>query len=228
MNANTGALEASIDGQNGKTITVTVNYALGDTSGLDAAPSERGATGGYVRARAEGGSINHPLEGGLTFTGEEGPEIIWNKEHGYAYVTGKKRPEFAYLRPGDRVFNAAETKAILSGSGNVQREYAGIAYSGGIVPAKSGESHKPYDPLKDLEYNGNLNGNPTTNPIRNIPGIGNGEGNGEDKWKPERYHYILNIIKQLERDFERLNKIKDRTFGLQHINAINAETAALE
>ena len=224
VNAETGDFTASIqDAANNTSITAKVNYIKGTQEGASdvtatvnyvkgSQEGPSGATGGLVKARAEGGSINHPLEGGLTFTGEEGPEIIWNKEHGYAYVTGKKRPEFAYLRPGDRVFNAAETKAILSGSGNVQREYTGIAYSGGVVPAKATTSNPIFD-FKDKK-----------DVIRGAIA----DGNGEDKWKPERYHYINNLIKDLEREFDLLNKIKDRTFGLQHINAINAETAALE
>jgi len=30
----------------------------------------------------------------MSLTGEEGPEIVWNKDKGYAYITGKDHPEF--------------------------------------------------------------------------------------------------------------------------------------
>ena len=74
-----------------------------------------GATGGIVKSYA-GGSANNTLKPGPALTGEEGPEIVWNKEHGYAYITGQNHPEFQNLRPGDRVFNAQETRKILSGA----------------------------------------------------------------------------------------------------------------
>jgi hypothetical protein len=29
----------------------------------------------------------------MALTGEEGPELVWNKDKGYAYLTGKNHPE---------------------------------------------------------------------------------------------------------------------------------------
>lgn len=71
------------------------------------------ASGGYVRSAASGTRSILP---GIALTGEEDPEIVWNKEQGYAYITGDKGPEFQNLQPGDRVFNAQETKKILERS----------------------------------------------------------------------------------------------------------------
>jgi len=34
------------------------------------------------------------LQPGIALTGEEAPEIVWNKERGYAYITGQNGPEF--------------------------------------------------------------------------------------------------------------------------------------
>jgi hypothetical protein len=34
------------------------------------------------------------LSPGWALTGEEGPEIVWNKNGGYAYITGNNGPEF--------------------------------------------------------------------------------------------------------------------------------------
>ena len=91
-----------------------------------------GATGGIVKSYAAG-SANNTLKPGPALTGEEGPEIVWNKDKGYAYITGKNHPEFQNLRPGDRVFNAQETRKILSGAalGGKVNAYA----SGGWKPA---------------------------------------------------------------------------------------------
>ena len=82
-----------------------------------------GAAGGIVTSRAAGGN---QLKPGPALTGEEGAEIIWNKEKGYAYITGKNGPEFQNLNAGDRVFNAQQTKRILRNSS---------VANGGIVSA---------------------------------------------------------------------------------------------
>jgi hypothetical protein len=56
-----------------------------------------GAAGGYV-SYASG---SRKIKPGIALTGEEGPELVWNKEGGYAYLAGKNGPEFNNLRPGD-------------------------------------------------------------------------------------------------------------------------------
>lgn len=73
------------------------------------------ATGGIIDSYAKG-SENFHAKPGVALTGEEGPEIVWNKNQGYAYVTGSNGPEFQDLKPGDRVFNASETKRIFKNS----------------------------------------------------------------------------------------------------------------
>ena len=102
---------------------------------------ESDARGGIVGSYASGSASNH-LSPGPALTGEEGPEIVWNKNKGYAYITGERHPEFQNLQPGDRVFNAQETKKILSGAasgGKVPSLATG--YLPGIgVPSSSGSS----------------------------------------------------------------------------------------
>ena len=111
--------------------------AQGAKAALNAIPSEKhshlyihehtikepAAKGGIVGSYASG-SASNKLHPGMALTGEEGPEIVWNKNEGYAYITGEEHPEFQNLQPGDRVFNAQETKKILGG-----------AASGGKVPS---------------------------------------------------------------------------------------------
>ena len=96
------------------------------------------ATGGIVQSFANGSS-NNSFPPGFALTGEEGPEIIWNKDAGYAYITGKNGAEFQNLQPGDRVFNAAETSRILRNSfakGGIFESYAGGGYNPKVVNKK--------------------------------------------------------------------------------------------
>jgi hypothetical protein len=68
-----------------------------------------------IPARAKGGFNSTPT---TALTGEEDPEIVWNKEKGYAYIAGLNGPEFHNLNAGDQVFNAEETRKILRNSKN--------------------------------------------------------------------------------------------------------------
>ena len=101
------------------------------------------ARGGYVSSY---GSGSYRVEPGIALTGEEDPEIVWNKEKGYAYITGKNGPEFQNLQPGDRVFNAQETKKILRNSsvakGGIVPSYASrpVHGYGGVTTGGSGSS----------------------------------------------------------------------------------------
>ena len=73
-----------------------------------------GATGGIVGSYA--GGRHRKLKPGMALTGEEAPEIVWNKDKGYAYITGAHGPQFQNLKPGDQVFNGKDTKKILGNS----------------------------------------------------------------------------------------------------------------
>ena len=123
-----------------------------------------GATGGVVQSYASG-SENNKLHPGTALTGEEGPEIVWNKEKGYAYITGKNHPEFQNLQPGDRVFNAQETKKILGGAASggkvpsFARGYGGVPSSSGSSGGRgsgSGGDKTPEEWKNDLDWLYNL------------------------------------------------------------------------
>ena len=85
-----------------------------------------GATGGYV-SYASG---SRKIKPGVALTGEEGPELVWNKEGGYAYLTGKNGPEFRKLVAGDQIFPSDQTKAILA-----RGVTPSLAKGGKIVPS---------------------------------------------------------------------------------------------
>ena len=111
-------IQAAINGVKPATIEVPVTYRPTNPEVLTGGAGARGgivvgaAGGGKVKSLA-GGSASNRLSSGVALTGEEGPEIVWNKDKGYAYITGEQHPESQNLQPGDRVFNASETKKIL-------------------------------------------------------------------------------------------------------------------
>lgn len=128
-NAGATAIETAITGLQGSA-NITVTYTeVGKPAGLN------GAAGGFVQSFAKG-SKHRKISPGIALTGEEAPEIVWNKEQGYAYIAGQHGPEFNNLQPGDRVFNAAETRQILNRKGPSMAT-GGIvgAYSGGLYPS---------------------------------------------------------------------------------------------
>lgn len=151
-----------------------------------------GAMGGYVPSYAAG-SGNNKLSKGTALTGEEAPEIVWNKEKGYAYLAGANGPEYNNLQPGDRVFNKEETRKILRNSKRKKRP--SLAEGGLIVPSYG----------------------------RGTPSYGNNDWIGDgsaaaaaassnkedkDKWKNE-FDWLYNLLEdiaELERDQNKLNE----------------------
>ena len=151
-----------------------------------------GATGGVVRSRASGGNQLTP---GPALTGEEAPEIVWNKERGYAYITGQNGPEFRNLNPGDRVFNGAETRRILRNS------FA----SGGVVASYA---RGRWNPIKDGNVIGSGKG-------KSSSGNDSGSDNSMDNptvWENEMdwLYNLMEDIAELERVQTRLSEQHDR------------------
>lgn len=111
-------------------IEISWSWANG-TPGVSTGGWANRASGGIIKSYAQG-SENFHVQPGTALTGEEGPELIWNKNGGYAYVTGKDGPEFQNLQPGDRIFNASETKRIFK---NSEGKIKSFAKGGEIFPA---------------------------------------------------------------------------------------------
>ena len=174
-----------------RTITVTINGKIGEVAKY----------GGIVSSYSSG-SKNRKLKPGIALTGEEKPEIVWNPEHGYAYVVGKNGPEFTTLQPGDRVFNGEETAQIFANSATASKIFGSYA-SGGY----------------GTEYTfggGNSGSNASA-------------GNAKtSKYDPERYHLITRQLKDLERQYDRLNKIKEKAYGTNILKGIQAEIDATD
>ena len=106
------------------TIDVQINTSgkASSNSKIDNPSYTRTALGDFINqhpelsymAGASGGQV-HTTE--FSLTGEEGPEIVWNKKGGYSYIAGANGPEFLTLYPGDQVFNAQDTARIFKNSG---------------------------------------------------------------------------------------------------------------
>ena len=163
-NINIVPLQSSITiGGGGTTVTLSVS-AL--------------AKGGFVTSAATG-----TVAPGLALTGEEDPEIVWNKEKGYAYLAGKNGPEINNLQPGDQVFNAQQTKDILKRSGLK-------SFAKGTINSYAGTIWKTGDSRKSSSGGG---------------GSGSGSG-GKDKtseeWRNDLdwLYNLMEDIAELERD----------------------------
>ena len=157
----------------------------------DSSSNRAGAAGGYV-SYASG---TRHIKPGVALTGEEGPELVWNKEGGYAYLVGKNGPEFADLVSGDQVFPADETKDIIR-----RGVTPSLAKGGKVVPAYA-ERGSWKDP----------NG-----------GKGNGGKKKEDtegaKLDLDKYYNLVEDINELlrlrnllEKDYEQLLKNEGKT-----------------
>ena len=156
--------------------TVIISYKeLNKPSGTGGGTTR--AAGGIVSSYAKG-SENIHIKPGTALTGEEGPEIVWNKNKGYAYITGSDGPEFQDLKPGDRVFNASETKRIFKNSS---------AANGGKVKSFANESSGP--------WNNRL-------PRNEKGGADNQKEKTSDEWKNELdwLYNLMEDIVELERD----------------------------
>ena len=155
-----------------------------------------GAMGGYVPSYAAG-SGNNRLSKGTALTGEEAPEIVWNKEKGYAYLAGANGPEYNNLQPGDRVFNKEETRKILRNSKRKKRP--SLAEGGFITP--SYERGKPVGG-STTSYN------PTGDWIGGSGAVTPSDKEDKDKWKNE-FDWLYNLLEdiaELERDQNKLNE----------------------
>ena len=132
---------------------------------------------------------------GIAEVGELGPELMIHR--GMPYLAGVGGRTKAYIEPGDTIFTAAETQKILAENPTLQ-DIPGFSVGYG-------------------RFNfGNSGGG----------GYGSGakEKNRKTKdFEPERYHLITRQLADITRRYDRLDKIKDKAFGKNKVDAIQAE-----
>ena len=171
------------------------------------------AKGGIVSSYASG---TRHIKPGVALTGEEGPELVWNKKGGYAYLVGKHGPEFADLVPGDQVFPADETKDIIR-----RGVTPSLAIGGKVVPS----------------YDNGLPGSWNPNGGRNKKkDSGDGSGNNDDEFKMDLDKYynmvedineLLRLRNLLEKDYNQLLKTEGKT-GKEIYDNLNRQLKLLE
>lgn len=206
------AIKDAIDSAD-KNVSLTASINGGGTISVEGKKFKvtvAGAMGGYVPSYAAG-SGNNKLSKGPALTGEEAPEIVWNKEKGYAYLAGANGPEYNNLQPGDRVFNKEETRKILRNSKRKKRP--SLAEGGFITPSYGGGSTTSYNPTGDW-----IGGSGAVTPS---------DKEDKDKWKNE-FDWLYNLLEdiaELERDQNKLNeKYEDY---LEDINKTAADLVKL-
>ncbi len=152
---------------------------------------------------AKGRKRTEPYEG-LAQVGEVGPELSIDKD-GNMTMLGVDGPTYAYVEKDDIIFTADETKDILKTTPNLNNipgfEW-GIGDSNNIVSSAYGN---------DNIWNGDKGSG------------GSSGGGGDDDWEPDRYVVIMEQLQDLQREYARLVKAKERAFGADKIKAIDAE-----
>ena len=197
-----------------QTFTVKVK---GEYVGTEGAPT--GNSLGVTNSEAKGGIVSSYASGsrrikpGVALTGEEGPELVWNKKEGYAYLVGKHGPEFADLVPGDQVFPADETKEIINR---------------GVTPslAKGGKVVPSYDEGAWDKSGGRKKGKDS--------GDGSGDKDDEFKMDLDKYYNMVEDINELlrlrnllEKDYNQLLKTEGKT-GKEIYDNLNRQLKLLE
>lgn len=201
----TGAIEGAISAATGKNYTVNVKGIVDLTDGSDSgsnfsslknkfSPKRKkalsSANGAYVPSYAGG---TRRAKAGPALGGEEGAEIVWNKEKGYAYIIGAKGPQYTNLQPGDRVFTAPQTRKILSNSDR------------GATPSFAGGGSIP--DLYDRSSSYNKKDNKGWLNDGSSSGSSSKTDDG-DKWRNE-FDWLYNLMEdliELGRDQEKLDE----------------------
>lgn len=148
------------------------------------------ANGTYVPSYANG---TRRAKAGPALGGEEGAEIVWNKEKGYAYIIGAKGPQYTNLQPGDRIFTAPQTRKILSNSDR------------GATPSFAGGGSIP-----DLyDHSSSYNGKGNKGWLNDGSSSGSSSKSDDgDKWRNE-FDWLYNLMEdliELGRDQEKLDE----------------------
>ena len=179
VDANTAPMEQSIENALNKPHTITVQanvqYVGGSSTlagiGLTKANGtpfiksghfNDGRLGAFGRAFAQGGTVGEPRDT-MALVGEENKELIVRGNR--FFTVGDSGPEFTHLKKGDIVFNAQQTKELLSkgktrargralAQGNVgDARLGGSSGFGGFSGGAAG---------KKIDDNGNITSNDST------------------------------------------------------------------
>lgn len=90
---------------------------------------------------AKRGRIGPKGKGGLTLTGELGPELVWEPSKGYSYITGADGPEMRNLSGDAVVWPADQTKKIMRTAANGRNVFGSAAKTGNTTGRPSFSSN---------------------------------------------------------------------------------------
>lgn len=151
------------------------------------------------------GRSNRDNYEGLAEVGEEGPELSIDSE-GNTTMLGIDGPTYAYVEKDDIIFTAEQTKDILRTNPTLTN-IPGFA-EGNLWAGLESSSH-------------------AYGTISSGGSSGGGGGDADDDWEPDRYIVISEQLQDLQREYTRLAKAKERAFGADKIRAIDKEIASL-
>lgn len=90
---------------------------------------------------AKRGRIGPKGKGGLTLTGELGPELVWEPSKGYSYITGADGPEMRNLSSDAVVWPADQTKKIMRTAANGHNVFGSASKTGNTTGRPSFSSN---------------------------------------------------------------------------------------
>lgn len=155
-------VQANVQGMPSSATAVPGKAVANGTSFIKSGHFNDGRLGVFGRAFAQGGTVGEPRDT-VALTGEENKELIVRGNH--FFTVGDSGPEFVHLKKGDIVFNAQQTKELLSkgkthtrgralAQGNVgDARLGGSSGFGGFSGGAAG---------KKIDDNGNITSNDST------------------------------------------------------------------
>ena len=147
---------------------------------------------------------------GIAEVGEEGPELSIDSD-GNTTMLGINGPTYAYVEKDDIIFTAEQTKDILKTNPTLTNI---PGFSGGTEGDLGAGTVSGSHAYGTINSGGSSSG-------------GSGGGSEDDDWEPDRYIVISEQLQDLQREYTRLAKAKERAFGADKIRAIDKEIASL-
>ena len=117
--------------------------------------------------------------------------------NGQPALAGVKGRTKIYVHPDDQIYTAPQTKEILRNNPSMQD-----------IPGFSVGYHK-------VNWGSSSSGSSSSS-----------SSNNSNDYDPERYHLITRQLKDIEREYDRLSKIKEKAYGTNILKAIDAEIDA--
>ena len=216
VSANTSPAKNSINALDGKNVTIDVYYKehgkpktsysdiYGSYNTFDAFSEFNSFAKGNQHIRGTGNK-----RGGLTLTGELGPEIAWFPSRGTARLLGQNGPELTYLPKDAVVFNNQDSKKIAK-RGGINKDIGSL--SGGTAKGRGGPSWEASNKSSSSRKrkSSNLSG---TKPKAQAKTKTKTKSKTEIKGKNSNYKlhlWVYNIEKKITHEQELQNRLTEK------------------